>query len=210
MHTLLKSLEEPPDSSCFVLVTSHPDALLPTIRSRCARLRFGPLDDRDLVAALVGLHGLSEQAARGAAPLAGGSLGLALAFASEATEKIRRGVCGALGEAAAATSPDDRFEVGRAVSARGSSAGQPAADRDALAIHLRMLLSLVRDVAVVTTGATRGAVTNADLTSTLESLAGSFGRDRAVRAFSAVERALGALDRNASPKIVADWLAFQL
>jgi hypothetical protein len=62
----------------------------------------------------------------------------------------------------------------------------------------------------VTTGATRGAVTNADLTSTLESLAGSFGRDRAVRAFSAVERALGALDRNASPKIVADWLAFQL
>jgi hypothetical protein len=31
-----------------------------------------------------------------------------------------------------------------------------------------------------------------------------------LRAFAAVDRALNALDRNASPKIVADWLAFQI
>jgi len=30
------------------------------------------------------------------------------------------------------------------------------------------------------------------------------------RAFAAIDRALEAIDRNASPKIVADWLAFQL
>ena len=38
----------------------------------------------------------------------------------------------------------------------------------------------------------------------------SFDGDRAVRAFSAVDKALTALERNASPKIVADWLAFQI
>jgi hypothetical protein len=38
----------------------------------------------------------------------------------------------------------------------------------------------------------------------------SFDADRAVQAFGAVDRALMALDRNASPKIVADWLAFQI
>ena len=38
----------------------------------------------------------------------------------------------------------------------------------------------------------------------------SFDGDRALRAFSAVDRALAALERNASPKIVADWVAFQI
>ena len=37
---LLKTLEEPPSSSVFVLVTSRPDMLLPTVQSRCPRLRF--------------------------------------------------------------------------------------------------------------------------------------------------------------------------
>ena len=43
---LLKTLEEPPSASVFVLVTSVPDTLMPTIRSRCQRLRFGPVMGR--------------------------------------------------------------------------------------------------------------------------------------------------------------------
>ena len=42
-NALLKTLEEPPSMSVFMLVTSRPDALLPTVRSRCPRLRFRPL-----------------------------------------------------------------------------------------------------------------------------------------------------------------------
>src|SRR6185503_9939385 len=40
-NALLKTLEEPPPSSVFILVTAHPDALLLTVQSRCQRLRFG-------------------------------------------------------------------------------------------------------------------------------------------------------------------------
>ena len=40
---LLKTLEEPPSASLFILISSIPDALLPTVLSRCPRLRFGPL-----------------------------------------------------------------------------------------------------------------------------------------------------------------------
>lgn len=39
-NALLKTLEEPPPSSVFILVTSRPDTLLPTLRSRCIQLTF--------------------------------------------------------------------------------------------------------------------------------------------------------------------------
>src|SRR4051812_47781435 len=39
-NALLKTLEEPPSSSMFILVTARPDMLLPTVQSRCPRLRF--------------------------------------------------------------------------------------------------------------------------------------------------------------------------
>src|SRR5262245_8723361 len=39
-NALLKTLEEPPPTSVFILVSSRPDVLLPTVRSRCIRLWF--------------------------------------------------------------------------------------------------------------------------------------------------------------------------
>lgn len=51
-NALLKSLEEPPPHSLFLLVSHYPDRLLPTIRSRCRLLRFAPLDDDAMTSAL--------------------------------------------------------------------------------------------------------------------------------------------------------------
>ena len=45
-NALLKTLEEPPAATYTFLVTSRPQKLLPTIRSRCQMVRFGPLDDQ--------------------------------------------------------------------------------------------------------------------------------------------------------------------
>lgn len=44
-NALLKNLEEPPAGTIFLLVSHAPGRLLPTIRSRCRRLRFDRLDD---------------------------------------------------------------------------------------------------------------------------------------------------------------------
>lgn len=43
-NAMLKTLEEPPAGTTIILVTQREDRLLPTIRSRCQRVAFGPLD----------------------------------------------------------------------------------------------------------------------------------------------------------------------
>ena len=47
-NALLKALEEPPPRALFLLVSSQPSGLLPTIRSRCRRLDLHPLDGQSL------------------------------------------------------------------------------------------------------------------------------------------------------------------
>ncbi len=44
-NALLKTLEEPPSGTVFLLISHAAGRLLPTIRSRCCLLRFSPLDD---------------------------------------------------------------------------------------------------------------------------------------------------------------------
>lgn len=55
-NILLKTLEEPPEGTHFILVTHRPEALLQTIRSRCERIPFAPLspDEAWAVAARLG------------------------------------------------------------------------------------------------------------------------------------------------------------
>lgn len=63
-NALLKTLEEPPSGTHFVLLTSRPAELLDTIRSRTQALRFGPLGDEVLGTILGGLSVSPEDRAR--------------------------------------------------------------------------------------------------------------------------------------------------
>lgn len=89
-NTLLKTLEEPPPGTQFVLVTSRPASLLQTVRSRSQRVRFGPVSTADLSEWLAA-RGLDP----GVALLASGSPGLALRLA-EGEREIRAEVLDAL------------------------------------------------------------------------------------------------------------------
>ena len=81
VNALLKSLEEPPAGTFFLLVTHKPGRLLPTIRSRCRMLRFAPLS-ADAVDAVLRRHAPDADAATRAAAViaADGSPGAALEF----------------------------------------------------------------------------------------------------------------------------------
>jgi DNA polymerase-3 subunit delta' len=78
---LLKMLEEPPAGVVIILCADQETRLLPTVRSRCARIRLGLVGSRD-IEAIVADHDLADPplAAR-LGRLAAGRPGLALAYA---------------------------------------------------------------------------------------------------------------------------------
>lgn len=88
-NTLLKTLEEPPPYTVFVVISRNLAAVLPTILSRCQTVQFPPLPTPVVVDALEQRLGLAQPAARLMAALAGGSLGQALQLAGDA-DVIRR------------------------------------------------------------------------------------------------------------------------
>jgi len=202
-NALLKTLEEMPAASIFALVSSIPDALLPTVRSRCPRLRFGLLSAAEVAQALVRDHGYSETDARAAAADADGSVGRALSADSADLTQARDEARRLLEQAARTDDPARRLEAVRDLS---GTKGTSASDRDQMAACLRALASLLRDIGIVATHADRRTLANGDLESQLEKLTGSFD----LKAYAAVDEALNALERNASTKVVADWLVLQL
>ena len=82
-NKLLKTLEEPPARTHFLLLSEAPDELLPTVRSRCQRIDFAALSDADVTAALVD-GGVAVETASAAARLASGRLDRAWALAGSA------------------------------------------------------------------------------------------------------------------------------
>jgi DNA polymerase III subunit delta' len=201
-NALLKTLEEPPAASTFVLVTSRADVLLPTVLSRCQRLRFGRLSPGEIAHVLEHVHGYSSGDAHAAAALADGSIGRALEGGSEDYVRARDAAATVLTRIAAASDPRSRLNVARSLTDGG-------ADREDLARRLRAIASLLRDLEVLLSRADERGLANRDMKPLLTRLLKSFDGDRALRAFSAIDRALDALGRNASPKIVADWFVLQ-
>jgi len=206
-NALLKSLEEPPPSTVFILTTSVPGALLPTVRSRAMMLRFGRLPADEVAAALVRDHDLGDAEARALAALADGSIGQALALATADVAELRELALLLLQQTAGRADAQGRLQVAAAV--LGGPAKKERARED-LAMVFRLTASMLRDIEVLNSGAEPRLLANPIVAGDLQALARHFASDRARDAFGAVDRALFALERNAGPKVVAEWLALQL
>jgi len=89
-HSLLKTLEEPPEKSMLILLTSNLYTLLPTIRSRAQILKFQPIPAREIQEHLVSVQGMPPIGAAKAARLSQGSLGLALSMDLEILDAMQK------------------------------------------------------------------------------------------------------------------------
>lgn len=81
-NALLKTLEEPAGGNVFFLLTDQPGAMLPTIVSRCRRLRFSPVSV-EACAEILAEKGVEPGRARLAAACAQGAVGRALEIAGD-------------------------------------------------------------------------------------------------------------------------------
>ena len=88
-NALLKTLEEPGARTHFILLTSQPEALLPTILSRTQRVRFAPLPDDVVADLLVSAKGVEAARAKDAARLAGGSVEVGMLLSDPDESEVR-------------------------------------------------------------------------------------------------------------------------
>src|SRR5688572_15656999 len=203
-NALLKSLEEPPPGTIFILTTAVAGALLPTVRSRCMRLRFARLTETEVAEILSGSHGIDPVSARGAAALSDGSVGQALALGSTDLALLREVALQLLQQAARGPSVAVRLQAAASVII-GTTKKERT--REEMTLVLRLVASMLRDVELIKSGGDPRALANSVISEELERLVRAFDGERARDAFGAVNRGMAALERNAGTKVVAEWLA---
>jgi DNA polymerase-3 subunit delta' len=125
-NALLKMVEEPPQRSLILIISHRPGQVLPTIRSRCRRLRLDPLFEDEIVRAVNGVgppwSEASHEAIAAAAKRANGSVRAALVRLAPESEGV-----GALIDSIVAGLPrPDPRAVARLADAVGGRAGDEA------------------------------------------------------------------------------------
>ena len=193
-NALLKSLEEPAATSHVMLVTGSAQGLLPTIRSRCQVLRFGPIPAAILEHHLAERHGLTPDEARLRASLSGGSLGAALAFEADGYRAVRDLLIAGLARIPSLGTLE-RMDF-----------AQRLADADDPMLVLTALRSILRDVAALRAGSAPDAILNRDAAEPLAAIAqGPLGA-RAVALGDVTEETRTGLRQNANPLLTMDVL----
>ncbi len=90
-NALLKTLEEPVGFACIILAADDPAALLPTVASRAARLRMGPVPDVAVAALLVERGLLDASRASAVARASAGRPGMAIGLAGDPDSVLAAG-----------------------------------------------------------------------------------------------------------------------
>jgi DNA polymerase-3 subunit delta' len=197
-NALLKTLEEPPERCVLLLVAARPQLLLPTVRSRCFAVSFGPLRPAEL-ARLLRARGLSEKEAVARAALAEGRPGKALGLDLKDLLARREAVLETLETltgsppAAAASVPALAAEI----------AGR---DEATLLAGLELLEALLRDAAMCASGAQGFALAHSDLADRLEPIGRSLTANRIALLLSVLENLRYDLRLNLNRLLVAESL----
>ncbi|HET9449375.1 MAG TPA: DNA polymerase III subunit delta' [Aggregicoccus sp.] len=197
-NAFLKTLEEPPSDTTLVLLCSALDRLLPTIRSRCSKVHFGPLPLDFLASRVQAERKLEPGTAALVAVMAGGSLGRALALDVKALGRRKE-----LITQFEALTADNALPLLRFAEEHGSS-------RDDAEQALTILTLWTRDVAVAR-GGLAVPLANRDLEPLAREVAGRLSDAALHRRFALIERALGAIvGRNGAPRLQLERMLIEM
>jgi DNA polymerase-3 subunit delta' len=198
-NAFLKTLEEPPGDVLIILVTSMPQGLLQTIRSRCQEIRFHPLPRHTLAATLMNRRGLSEEDAWFLSALSQGSMGRGLEMDVEQEKAIRDEVM-ALWRGLGSMSP----------AAVLSQAEALARDRDRLERFLDIGVVWLRDVLVYGSTGDERLLVQGRARDRQQEWGQQFSVPRMLADLDMLFSSRGLLDRRVSAQLVAENLLLKL
>ncbi len=197
-NALLKTLEEPSQTTHIFLITSRPDSLLPTIRSRCQLLRFAPVEPAAIEKYLIDDRAFSHDEGRLAARLSRGSIGRAVSLSIEKF-KTRRERMVAVVENAIETRD-------RAALLRIAEELNDAKNKDFFEENLDILQSLIHDVWTLRVGGDGDRIVNTDLAARLTPLAEKSNKADLAAWIGTIDQMRLDLAVNINRKIAADAL----
>jgi DNA polymerase-3 subunit delta' len=200
-NALLKTLEEPPPTSCIVLIASDPAALLPTIRSRCRLVPFHPLAIADVADYLVREREVKKAEALMIARLSGGRLGTALSFELDEFQEQRQVILEMLRRLC---KPGTRAHVLKDAEKLGSRG-----ERSDVSQSLNILESVLRDSMILVSGGDKGHLIHADLAPELADLGRLMG-DRAEAGISRIAQARSDLVRNVNRQLLLEVMLLDM
>ena len=168
-NSLLKTLEEPPSTSTIILLTSRPDALLSTIRSRAQRLNFASLSVDEMEKYLADNYPRPAADTALLARVTEGRIGQATAFDLSVYRQERRTLIELLELLA---SGDNSYRLLKAAEYLGKKA------REDFERELALISSLLRDLFMLAAGRGADSIVNIDSVDSLAPLAQKVGLRR--------------------------------
>jgi DNA polymerase-3 subunit delta' len=207
-NSLLKVLEEPPDTVLIFILAENPGELLPTIRSRCATIRLGALPVEEVEALLADRRPDVPAKQRALiARLAQGAAGRALAFDLEAYTAARADALIFLRNAAAISTQSEPDHTALFKSTETYRAG--ADGQTKTTALLRALALLLEDLLLLDSG-TPELLRNTDLRAELDRLAAALPFAWIESASHALDQVHSGLRRNLLRSLSLDAFAAQL
>jgi len=199
-NSLLKTLEEPPDTSLIILITPKPFALIDTIRSRCLLLSFAPLPTAEIEQHLVNLKNAPEEA-RLRARLSGGSIGRAIEIDLAEYREMRNILLELLDSLAFSRSSASLMSAAEYLGRK--------IEKDEFERHLEALTVLLGDLLRLKLHDHADSLTNGDVIERLQRIADALSTESIVRLAGGIEDVFRDLPRNINRHLAMESILIQ-
>ena len=197
-NSLLKTLEEPPDTSLLILITSKPFSLLDTIRSRCLLLSFAPLGALEIETHLRTMNTMAEDEARLRARLACGSIGRAISLDVAECREMRKTLLEIIETVAFSR---DSIRLLSAAEYLGRKL-----DKEAFEQHLDAMMVLLSDLFRLKVTQEKDSLINEDIVERLEPIAVALSVEQITDLTDRIEQVFLGLPRNVNRQLASEGM----
>lgn len=199
-NSLLKLLEEPPDTMHLILTAAKVNSMLPTILSRCQEIRFGPLTDNELERTLVEKIKVQPERARLLARMSQGNFTRALEWMDESFGQSREAAISFL--RTCLKNPMAQVELVEEMVKKY--------DKKQIRDVLMLMLVWFRDALLLSEGETEQRLVNIDQLEILQKFLGAFETIDFYAAGAEVEKSMAMIDRNIQINLILMVLMIKL